>query len=259
MNHKIVIIGSGNLATQLSLALMQTRHKVIQVYSRTDTHAKELADKIGCDYTSNTSNIYKDADAYIISVKDDAVNDIAKNICTDKPEAVFLHTAGSVPMSVFAPHACHYGVLYPMQSFSKTRKVNFHEIPCFIEAIDDKSLNIIRDIAESISDRIEVADTEKRKKIHLAAVLASNLANHCYRLGERVLQEEGIDFSILLPLIQETARKVTEMSPRDAQTGPMVRYDTGVMNRQIELIHDERTRQIYRLMAESIHEEGLKN
>ncbi len=256
MNYNIVLIGSGNLATQLSLAIKQTSNNIMQVYSRTEIHAKELADKLGCGYTSKTEDIIKDADAYIISVKDDAVSKLAETICAGKEDAVFMHTAGSVPMSVFDNHATHYGVLYPMQSFSKTRNVNFKVIPCFTEANDSKSMKVIRDIAESISDEITDADTEKRKKIHLAAVMASNLANHCYRLGEKVLETAGIDFNILLPLILETARKVTEMSPRDAQTGPMVRYDTGVMSKQIKLLEDERTREIYRLMAESIHEDS---
>ena len=257
--RKLVIIGSGNLATQLSLALKRARHDIVQVYSRTEEHAKELADKIDSRYTADVNNICRDADAYIISVKDDAVRDVALSLKTVSTEAVFMHTAGSVPMEVFAGAVRHYGVLYPMQSFSKTRKVDFRDIPCFLEASDDKAMNVIRELAESVSDNIHTADTEKRKKIHLAAVLASNLANHCYRLGERVLEEEGIDFSILLPLIQETARKVTEMTPRSAQTGPMVRYDTGVMNRQIEMLSDERTRQIYKLMAESIHNDYFFN
>lgn len=250
---KLVIIGSGNLATQLSFALKCAGHDIVQVYSRTEEHAKELAKKIDCTYTADADKIRRDAEAYIISVKDDAVRSVVLSLNNVNTDAVFMHTAGSVPMEVFAGVAGHYGVLYPMQSFSKMRKVDFRCIPCFLEASDDKAMSVIRGLAESVSGNIHTADTEKRKKIHLAAVLASNLANHCYRLGERVLEEEGIDFSILLPLIQETARKVTEMSPHDAQTGPMVRYDTDVMSRQIEMLSDERTRQIYRLMAESIH------
>ena len=99
------------------------------------------------------------------------------------------------------------------------------------------------------------ADSNRRKKLHLAAVLACNLTNHCYRLAERVLEEEAVDFRLFLPLIEETARKVSFLSPREAQTGPMVRYDTGVMEMQLRMLPDERTRQIYRLMAESIHED----
>jgi Domain of unknown function (DUF2520). len=145
-----------------------------------------------------------------------------------------------------------------MQTFSKNRKVNFRPIPCFLEASDSQTLELLRHLAASISDHVEMADSEKRKKLHLAAVFACNLTNHCYRLAERVLEAEQIDFRLYLPLIHETANKVTTLSPKEAQTGPMVRYDTGVMNRQLELISDERTRQIYRLMAESIHEDSAQ-
>ena len=143
-----------------------------------------------------------------------------------------------------------------MQTFSKNRKVSFREIPCFLEASDDDTLNTIRKIADEISENVVLADSAQRKKIHLAAVLACNFTNHCYRLAEKVLQEEQIDFKLFLPLIDETARKVSVLSPRQAQTGPMVRYDTGVMNMQIDLLNDERTKQLYRLMAESIHEDA---
>ena len=252
----IVIIGSGNLATHLSLALKATGKDITQVFSQTEEHAKELAEKLGCNYTSNIDEIDENAAIYILSVKDDAISEIAASICQNHPHAVFIHTAGSVPMDVFKRFAKHYGVLYPMQTFSKHRQVDFRPIPCFIEGSDEQTLQLIRDLAESISDKVVLANSEKRKKLHLAAVLACNLTNHCYRLAERVLQEENIDWQLFLPLIDETAKKVAIMSPKDAQTGPMVRYDVNVMNRQIELLHDERTRQIYRLMAESIHEDS---
>ena len=253
---KIAFIGSGNLATHLSLALKAAGEEIIQIYSRTDAHAKELADKLGCIHTTNLDKIYLNADVYILSVKDDAISQIADSICHKCPHALFVHTAGSVLMDIFKGKANHYGVFYPMQTFSKARKVYFRPIPCFIEASSNEDLAIIRSLAESISDHVVDCDSEKRKKLHLAAVFACNLTNHCYRLAERVLQEEEIDWKLYLPLIDETARKVSEMSPKDAQTGPMVRYDVNVMNRQLALIPDERTRQIYRLMAESIHEDS---
>ena len=253
---KIVIIGSGNLATHLSLALKTAGEEIIQVYSRTEDHAKELAEKLGCNHTINPDEIDTNADVYILSVKDDAINLIADSICHKCPHALFVHTAGSVPMDIFKGKANHYGVLYPMQTFSKRRKVDFRPIPCFIEASSREALTTIRSLAESISDHVVDCNSEKRKKLHLAAVFACNLTNHCYRLAERVLQEEDIDWKLYLPLIDETAKKVSEMSPRDAQTGPMVRYDVEVMNRQLALIPDDRTRQIYRLMAESIHSDA---
>ena len=269
----IVFLGSGNLATHLSLALKASGEDIIQIFSRTQEHAQALADKLHCASCTNISDIRTDADIYIFSVKDDALPSLISQLSEHLSQhpspnthhPLFLHTAGSVPMSVFpantpSPNTHHpspnYGVLYPMQTFSKDREVDFREIPCFIEASNDDTLEVIRQLASRISDHVQEASSDKRKKLHLAAVFACNMVNHCYRLAEKVLEEEGIDFSLYQPLIQETANKVRELSPRKAQTGPMVRYDRTIMDAQIALIPDERTRQIYRLMADSIHEDS---
>ena len=252
---KIVMIGSGNLATQLSLALKDAGQEIVHIFSRTATHAQTLAEQIGCPYTTSVDAILHDADVYIFSVKDDALSTLVPAVCGSRQQGLFLHTAGSMPMDLFKGHATQYGVLYPMQTFSKTRRVNFREIPCFIEASSAEALATIRQLSESISSHVVPCDSEKRKKMHLAAVLACNLTNHCYRLAERVLEAEQIDFRLFLPLIEETARKVTMMSPREAQTGPMVRNDQNVMEMQMSMLSDARTREIYRLMAESIHED----
>ena len=271
---QIVFLGSGNLATNLSLALKAAGEEIIQIFSRTKENAQALADKLHCASCTSINEIRTDADVYIFSVKDDALPSLIEQLSQhlNSPSGVgggdhnpiLLHTAGSVPMSVF-PETMHYelctmnyGVLYPMQTFSKDRSVNFREIPCFIEASDNNTLEEIKTLASKISDHVMEMSSEKRRKLHLAAVFACNMTNHCYRLAEKVLEEEGIDFSLYLPLIQETANKVKELSPRKAQTGPMVRYDKTIMDAQIALINDERTRQIYRLMADSIHEDSAK-
>ena len=253
---KIVIIGSGNLATQLSLALKEAGKDIIQVYSRTEEHARALAEKIGCGFTTSIDDVNRKADLYIVSIKDDAIRAMAAKL---GGVGMIIHTAGSIPMNVFHGHADHYGVLYPMQTFSKNRKVDFREIPCFIEASDAETLAVIRQLAERISDHVVDCDSERRKKMHLAAVLACNLTNHCYRLAERVVEAEQIDFHLFQPLIMETARKVAEMSPRDAQTGPMVRNDQEVMSMQLQMLPDRRTRDLYQLMAESIYEDALNS
>ena len=269
---KLVFLGSGNLATHLSLALKASGEDIIQIFSRTQEHAQALADKLHCASCTNINDIRTDADIYIFSVKDDVlpslISQLSEHLASHQHpspnthQPIFLHTAGSVPMSVFpdntpSPNTHHpspnYGVLYPMQTFSKDRAVDFREIPCFIEASNDDTLEEIRQLSSRISDHVQEASSEKRKKLHLAAVFACNMVNHCYRLAEKVLEEENIDFSLYQPLIQETANKVRELSPRNAQTGPMVRYDRTIMDAQIALISDERTRQIYRLMADSIH------
>ena len=177
-NKKIVIAGSGNLATRLALALKKAGWEIVQVYSRTESHASELAHKIGCEFTSELDKVNRCADIYIISVKDDAISGLAEQLCDGRTHAVFLHTAGSVSMDVFMDKAKHYGVLYPMQSFSKTREVNFKEIPCFVEASDDSTLADIKAVADSITDVVRYLDSDKRKRLHLAAVFASNMTNH---------------------------------------------------------------------------------
>lgn len=256
---KIVFIGAGNLATHLSTALVAAGQEVVQVYSRTVAHASEMAKLLDCPYTNDLTKVRQDADIYVFSVKDDVIGSLVLSLCQHIHHALFIHTAGSVPMDVFTGTTDHYGVLYPMQTFSKHRPVDFRQIPCFIEASDDQSLETIRSLAALISDHVTIADSEKRKKLHLAAVLCCNLANHCYRLAEQVLEQEGIDFSFYLPLIEETAQKVKTMSPRQAQTGPMVRYDVGIMQMQQNMLSNARTREIYRLMAESIHEDAISH
>ena len=271
---KLVFLGSGNLATHLSLALKAAGEDIIQIFSRTQEHAQALADKLHCASCTSISDIRTDADIYIFSVKDDALPSLIRQLSEhlanhqhpslNTHHPLFLHTAGSVPMSVFPNNfqlsiincQLSYGVLYPMQTFSKDRMVDFHEIPCFIEANDDNTLEVIKQLSSKISDHVQEASSDKRKKLHLAAVFACNMVNHCYRLAEKVLEEENIDFSLYQPLIQETANKVRVLPPRKAQTGPMVRYDRTIMDAQIALIPDERTRQIYRLMADSIHEDS---
>ena len=268
---RIIFLGSGNLATHLSLALKAAGEDILQIFSRTQEHAQALADKLNCASCVSISDIRTDADVYIFSVKDDAlpslISQLSQHLTPNSQHPLFLHTAGSVPMSVFpsntpTPNTQHpsprYGVLYPMQTFSKDRSVNFREIPCFVEASDSNTLVEIKALASKVSDHVVEMSSEKRRKLHLAAVFACNMVNHCYRLAEKVLEEEGIDFSLYLPLIQETANKVKELSPRKAQTGPMVRYDKNIMDAQISLINDELTRQIYRLMADSIHEDSTK-
>ncbi len=256
---KIIFIGSGNVATHMASALKDCGHDIIQIYSRTLTNAQILADKLHCNAIDDLAQLDNDADAYIISTKDDAISGIAKTICTGRSNAVFIHTAGSVPMKIFEGYAHHYGVLYPMQTFSKGRKVDFRKIPCFIEAQDETAMSVVSTLANTISKHVRAVDSDKRRYLHLAAVFACNLTNHCYRLAEKTLQEQGLDFSLYAPLIEETANKVATMSPRDAQTGPMVRYDTGVMERQKSLIKDERTKQIYQIMADSIHEDACQS
>lgn len=251
---KTVLIGAGNLATNLARALIEAGHDIVQVYSRTENSASQLATMVEAAPKTNLTAITNEADVYIISVKDSVIADLIPALCSGRGNGVFLHTAGSVPMNVFEGRASHYGVLYPMQTFSKARKVDFKTIPCFIEANDELALTVINNLAASLSDRVLLLSSEKRRFLHLAAVFACNFANHCYAASAEILKKNNIPFDVMLPLIDETAHKVHELDPVDAQTGPAVRYDQNVICSQSEILKDNPLlRRIYESMSISIH------
>ena len=256
---KIVLIGAGNLATHIGKALHAAGHDMVQVFSRTMQSAETLASLLDAEPLTDMAQVRDDADVYIFSVKDSALEQLISQLCGGEKK-VFLHTAGSMPMSVFRGKALHYGVLYPMQTFSKQREVDFSIIPCFIEANDEFALKQIEGLAGQISHRVFQLSSEDRKYLHLSAVFACNFANHCYAASQELLQLHGIPFDVMLPLIDETAAKVHGMTPKEAQTGPAVRYDENVIGKQIQLLENQPYFQkIYDCMSKSIHELESEN
>lgn len=248
--EKIVLVGAGGLATNLGKALLAAGHEVAEVYSRTVSAAEKLADILSCSFTTNISSINCDADIYIIAVKDDALQSVAREIIIGREKALFLHTAGSMPMSLLE-RAERYGVLYPMQTFSKSRTVDFSEIPVFVEGNNSETEEAIEHFAMTFSANVRSLPSEKRKYLHLAAVYACNFANHCYAKAEEVLSTAGLPFSVMLPLIDETALKVHSLSPKDAQTGPAVRFDKAVMQAHCLLLEKEDA-ELYMNLSRSI-------
>ena len=256
---KIVLIGAGNLATHLGKALHAAGHDMVQVFSRTMQSAETLASLLDAEPLTDMAQVRDDADVYIFSVKASALEQLISQLCGGEKK-VFLHTAGSMPMSVFRGKALHYGVLYPMQTFSKQREVDFCIIPCFIEANDEFALKQIEGLAGQISHRVYQLSSEDRKYLHLSAVFACNFANHCYAASQELLQQHGVPFDVMLPLIDETAAKVHGMTPKEAQTGPAVRYDENVIGKQIQLLENQPYFQkIYDCMSKSIHELESEN
>ena len=277
---KIVLIGAGNLATHLGKALHAAGHDMLQVFSRTMQSAEILASLLDAEPLTDIAQVRDDADVYIFSVKDSALVQLVAQLCRHEAdglgedgavnalrkakkgehERVFLHTAGSMPMSVFKGMAQHYGVLYPMQTFSKQREVDFSIIPCFVEANDEFAQKQIDGMAREISGRVYQLSSEDRKYLHLSAVFACNFANHCYAISQELLEEHGIPFDVMLPLINETAAKVHEMKPKDAQTGPAVRYDENVIDKQSKLLENHpHFKKVYDSMSKSIHGLNAEN
>lgn len=253
---EIVFVGAGRLATQFAKALHRKGHTIQAVYSRTMESAQALCSMVGGVPNDDIASLPLYADAYILAVKDSALPTIIPQLVKDREQRPMFHTAGSVPMSVFGD-VRHHGVIYPMQTFSKERDVDFSHIPVFIEANNYLALHIANMVATAVSDHVTELSSDDRRHLHLAAVFANNFANHCFTLSARLLEKHGLTFDVMLPLIEETAAKVHAMHPRKAQTGPAVRYDEQVMEAQKALMADEPLmQQIYELMSKSIHKEA---
>ena len=169
---------------------------------------------------------------------------------------MWIHTAGSMPMSVFEGYAGRFGVLYPLQTCSKGRNVNFEVIPFFIEANTEKDADYLKNITSALSENVRFMSSEKRRSLHLAAVFACNFTNHIYTLSYKLLENESIPAEVLLPLIDETVAKIHSMSPAAAQTGPAIRYDENVINKHLAMLDDPDMKAIYQLLSQSIHKEA---
>ena len=213
---KIIFLGSGNLATRLSLEMHRKGMQIGQVYSHTPENAQQLAALLGCPWTTDPETVDTDADLYVFSLKDTVLADVIARVRPN--EGLWVHTAGSMPMDVFNGHTANYGVLYPMQTFSKTREVDFNVIPFFLEANTSENAGKLQHV--------------------------------------KLLEEQDIPADVLLPLIDETAAKIHTMPPRVAQTGPAIRYDENVINKHLAMLGDSDMRSIYRLISQSIHKEA---
>ncbi len=256
---KIALIGAGNLATRLGLALVEKGQTVAQVYSRTEASAQALGKMLQCPATTVLADVCTDADLYVLAVKDAAFADVAAALVPRRRQALFVHTAGSLPMSVWEGIAPRHGVFYPMQTFSKLRSVDFSSIPIFIEANNAGDLDCLKALAATLSGSVFEADSRQRRALHLAAVFACNFTNHMYAVCGHLLDEAGLPFDVMLPLIDETAAKVHDLSPSQAQTGPAVRYDENVITRHLEAlaVHPE-WQDLYERISKSIHHDKLR-
>lgn len=250
---KVVIVGSGNVATHLSLAMASLEGiEICQVYSPTEAHAEILAERLNCDFVTDPTQIRKDADVYLFALKDQALETVIRAVPANN--GLWLHTSGSMPMQVFAGYTERYGVLYPLQTFSKSKEISFQGIPLFIECHREEDKNFLEDLARRLSGKVCELSSEKRRSLHLAAVFACNFTNHIYALAEEILAKEGLSRDYLFPLIDETAAKVHELPAQEAQTGPAIRYDENIINKHLGMLADDPDVQtLYRLLSQSIH------
>ncbi len=248
---EIVIIGTGNVASVLGRKFKDAGHKIVQVVGRDSMAASELAYNWDTVSTNYFSQINKNADVYIIAVSDNAISKIISEL--KLPGKVVAHTAASVPKEILKDVSNHFGVFYPLQSLRK-EMMSLPDIPIFVDGNDAKAKNTLDSLAHSIAnEKVAIAGDDARLKLHVAAVVVSNFTNHLYKLAEDYCKREGLDFKQLLPLIEETALRLKEVSPAEAQTGPAIRHDEETIHRHIELLKNfPQLKKVYEVLTGSI-------
>ncbi|WP_411274481.1 Rossmann-like and DUF2520 domain-containing protein [Daejeonella sp.] len=232
----IVLLGSGNVATQLGRAFKMAGQTIVQVWSRDIEHAKELADTVASEAISNIDDIYLFADLYIIAVKDNAIAELASTL--NIGDKLIVHTSGSTSIEALDGVSSHTGVFYPLQTFSKKKAVDFRSVPIAIEASNPEDLSVIRAIADRLSERVTELSSAQRKVLHVAAVFACNFTNHLMAISQQLLEAENLEFDLLRPLIAETAEKVQLYSPDTVQTGPAVRGESEIISSHLKMLKD---------------------
>lgn len=230
---KVVIIGSGNVATVMGRLIQSAGHSVIEVISRNIHHASVLANELDAKANDDINAITQEADIYIMAVSDSAIEKIAGELLVENK--MIVHTSGSVSKDILKNSSSNYGVLYPLQSL-RSESVHIPVIPLLIDGNTDAATKSIVAFAESISEKVSVADDAQRLKLHVAAVVVSNFTNYLYTLTADFCKKEQVDFSVLFPLIAEVALRLNEYEPKKMQTGPAVRRDSATIEKHNKLL-----------------------
>jgi len=247
---KIVLLGAGNVGTHLYRALQNKEGlQIVQWYNRSLNSLEK--ESTSCPTTQDLNEIVE-ADLYLLSVSDSVIPAISKAL--KNKNGLLAHTAGSVPMDALSAYNNH-GVFYPLQTFSKNREVDFSQIPLCLEANKEENLNLLKRVAHAIGGPIHLIDSIQRKALHVAAVFVNNFTNHLYTIGEDLCKEHKVPFSVLQPLIAETADKIKHLSPSTTQTGPAIRGDQNIIEDHLHYLTKESHQKLYQLISASIQQQ----
>lgn len=252
MGFSVVILGAGNVGIQLGRALKSSGSDILQVYSRSEESASSLAAELNSAWTTRTAEINPGADIYFLTVKDDVLHDVLKS--APLGNKFLVHCSGSLSLHDLMEYTRECGVFYPLQTFSRNRQVDFSEVPVFLEFSSEWAGSVLRQLADGLSRRVYLADSNQRMKLHISAVFACNFVNHLYSVSASLLDDISMDFEVLHPLIRETMEKAAVMHPRQAQTGPAVRNDKRITGKHLEsLASTPDILELYRLLTENIY------
>ncbi len=240
-----VIIGSGNVAYHLAKAFVLNNIPLAQIFGRNEMAVQEISKEL---HIPCSTQKLEDADLYIICVSDNSVEEVSKLIT--KKNCLVVHTSGSLPKEILTGEY-RKASFYPLQTFSKSKELNYTKIPFFIESENEADKELLFEIASKISENVMESNHEKRKYIHLTAVFACNFVNHLFSRAKEISDSQQIPFDYFLPLIDETVQKIYEIEPKLAQTGPAVRNDIRVLQLHEQLLQGE-SLEIYKTMNHSI-------
>ena len=250
---KVVLIGSGNVAQHLIKAFAKSATiDVTQVFSRQKEAVTHLLDSN--KITDNFNNL-AEADLYIIAVTDDAIATVSSQLPFEN--RLVVHTSGSVSLDALDKKN-RKGSFYPLQTFSKKAEVDFSQIPIFLESENESDFELLKNVAEIVSNKVYKINSEQRKALHVSAVFVNNFVNHLYQIGNEICVENNVPFEVLKPLILETANKVMTLSPKEAQTGPAIRDDKQTIASHLDFLLDENQKNIYKTLTQSIQNNGKK-
>lgn len=232
--NKVTVIGQGNVASHLCVALAGKVGELINVSSR------ELED------------LTPDSDIYLIAVSDDAIGEVAAQM--PDVAGIVAHTAGSVGLDILRGRFSRAGVFYPLQTFTKGSFLDYSEIPVFVEGTDSAVEGELLGLASMFTTHLMKADSRRRERLHIASVFACNFTNCLWGIADSLLKEDDLSIDVLIPLIGATVDKLRYMSPGKAQTGPASRGDTDVVNRHIARIENDTYKDIYKSLSKVILE-----
>ncbi|BDS11792.1 Rossmann-like and DUF2520 domain-containing protein [Aureispira anguillae] len=261
MKSKITIIGAGNVGTHLAQRLYKCGHQICQIFSRTPSKATALANRVNSQGINQLKELSLDADIYILAIKDDATKTIAEEVSfLNKYQKIIAHTSGSVPSTVFKNHFEHYGVFYPLQTFSSAQTVDFEQLPFCIYGNSPQTQTILKKLAESICPNVYLINDEQRAILHVTAVIVNNFSNYLYHIAHDICTDNKVSFDILKPLIQETVRKISLASPKEVQTGPAVRGDANTIARHLAFLAQyPEYQKLYKILSSNIEQQFNKD
>lgn len=256
--RNIVLVGAGNVASHLSKALISTGFTIVQVVNRSEKHGLKLARHAGAAFSRSPEEVIPGADLYILAVSDAAIPEVAARL--NIREGIVVHTSGSVGLDVLEKSSPATGVLYPLQTFRRGKRVSFRHVPLCIEGNSPEVEEKLVELGQRLSDNVHHITSEQRKILHLTAVFAGNFTNYLYTVAEDLLRHYGLPFDLIKPLIRQTATNIRHSDLFSLQTGPAMREEMPVIEKQMELLKNHKEYQeIYHLISRQIIQHKHRN